>query len=733
MPAKQSENSEPVMGQVTLEQLFTTEAYKSASFGPARWREDETGYTVLVAAAANPQRKELHQYHTATGECQVILSLEQLPHESDGQPIKIDNYAWSDDQQQLLLFSNTQRVWRINTRGDYWVWHIGQNRWHKLGGDAPPASLMFAKFSPDGQAVAYVRDNNLYVEKLAEGTITQLTHDGSSTLINGTSDWVYEEEFRLRDGFCWSPDGQQIAYWQFDASGVGSFNLINNTDSLYPQLTPIPYPKVATTNSACRVGVVSTSGGPTTWFAVPGDSRQHYIPRLLWPENSDHLIIQQLNREQNWNRLWAGDPQDGSVELFMVEADPAWVAMQDIQWLKESQSFLWLSDRDGWRHLYRVSGHGQGLMLLTPGDYDVIGVAGVAEQAGWVYFVASPENATQRYLYRVPLDGTGVAERLTPMDQPGTHDYQLSVQGHWAFHTYSTFDSPPMVTLISLPDHRPVRVLEANDLLRQKVQALQKQPTEFFRIAIAEGVELDGWCIKPPDFDPERRYPVLFHVYGEPAGQTVLDRWAGERGLWHLLLAQRGIVVMSVDNRGTPAPRGRAWRKSIYRQIGILNPADQSAAAQAILASRPYLDSSRVGVWGWSGGGTTTLHLLFKYPHLYQTGIAVAAVSDQRFYDTIYQERYMDLPDDNPDGFRDGSPINFAHQLQGNLLLIHGTGDDNVHYQSFEVLVNALIKANKLFSMMAYPNRTHAIKEGENSSRHLHETMTHYLLEHLAS
>ena len=347
------------------------------------------------------------------------------------------------------------------------------------------------------------------------------------------------------------------------------------------------------------------------------------------------------------------------------------------------------------------------------------------------YFLASPDNPTQCYLYRAALNGDGRVERLTPAGSPGTHTYQISTKARWAFHTYENFDTPPVISLISLPDHQMVRVLEGNQALQEKVAALKKRPAEFFRQTIAEDLQLDGWFVKPPDFDPAQKYPLLFYVYGEAAGQTVLDSWGGKRALWHMMLAQQGYLVMSLDNRGTPAPRGRAWRKGIYRQVGILTTADQAAAAQAIIDSRPYVDPARVGVWGWSGGGSMTLNLMFKHGNIYKTGIAIAAVSNQRYYDTVYQERYMGLPDDNEEGFRDGSPITFAEGLAGNLLLIHGTGDDNVHYQCFEAVVNELIKYNKQFSMMAYPNRSHAIKEGENTSRHLYTLMTNYIKTHL--
>lgn len=723
---------------LTLDRLFNGDEFKVTPFGPARWLPDDDGYTTLEAAALSTETavsdtkvKEIVRYDIRTGTRTVLVTADQLRPAADEQPLLIEDYHWSPDKTRLLIFTHSQRVWRQNTRGDYWVLDLQNGQLMQLGGNAPSAMLMFAKFAPDSRAVAYVREHNIYVEVLDTGAITQLTTDGDDIHINGTADWVYEEEFRLRDGFCWSPDSQYIAYWQFDTSDVNTFYMINNTDTLYPRLLPLPYPKVGTTNAACRVGVVSVAGGATTWFAVPGDARQHYIPKMEWAASSEQVIIQQLNRLQNQNRVMLADIATGTVHTILTETDEAWVDVHnDLKWLDDGAAFTWVSDRDGWRHLYRVSRDGQEMTLLTPGAYDVISVQQVVAQTGWAYFIASPQNPTQRYLYRTRLDGSGDVEQLTPVTVPGTHSYDLSPTGEWAFHTYSTMDTPPLVSLIALPQHQSLRVLQANLALHERVAALRRQPTEFFRVHIAD-VALDGWCIKPPDFDPTRQYPVLFYVYGEPAGQTVLDRWEEKRYLWHVLLAQQGYVVISVDNRGTPAPRGRAWRKCVYRQVGVLTTADQAVAVQTILAERPYLDPARVGVWGWSGGGSMTLSLLFKHPDIYQVGIAIAAVSDQRLYDTIYQERYMGLPDDNAVGFRDGSPITFAHQLQGKLLLIHGTGDDNVHYQAFEKVVNALIRHNKPFAMMAYPNRSHAIKEGENTTRHLYSLMTRYLQENL--
>jgi len=761
--------SDAAADYLNLERIFSSDEFEPERFGPARWLEDGSGYTTLEDSEAETEAvlgtpyggcegsrrlakqgcfasetggKDIVWYDPKTGSREIMVPSTRLIPNSESKPLKIDDYCWSPDGKKLLIFTNTKRVWRRNTRGDYWALDMAPalscesksgGELQKLGGDAEPSTLMFAKFSPDGRRVAYVRERNLYVQNLKNLRIKQLTKDGSDTIINGTSDWVYEEEFGLRDGFRWSPDGKSIAYWQFDTEGVREFYLINNTDSLYPKLTTFQYPKVGETNSACRVGVISSRGGQTKWLKVPSDSRNHYIPKMEWAANSKKTVVfQRLNRLQNTNEVMLGNIRNGRIRKILTEHDEAWVDVGDnLKWLNNGKSFTWLSERDGWRHLYLVSRSGKKITLLTPGQFDVISVQSIDEEGGWVYYIASPDNPTQCYLYRVGLDGSGKAERLTPADQEGTHKYQMSPDSKWAFHTYSSFDVPPIIELVRLPEHKTIRTLADNSELRSKLSKLKKSPTEFFRIDIGDGVLLDGWCMKPPDFDPERQYPLFFYVYGEPAGQTVRDTWDGKGYLWHLMLTQQGYLVMNVDNRGTPAPRGRAWRKCIYRQIGILASADQAAATRAIIKRWPYVDPTRIGIWGWSGGGSMSLNAIFRYPDLYHTAMAIAFISNQRFYDTIYQERYMGLPDDNEEGYKNGSPITFAHQLKGNLLIVHGTGDDNCHYQSCEALINELIKHNKSFSMMAYPNRSHSIKEGENTRRHLYELLTGYLKENL--
>ena len=723
--AQQSDHS-----LLTLERIFTSQEFTGETFGQARWIDGGAGYTKLEKSAAANSKRDIVRYETATGKRSVLVGADRLIPAGQTTQLDIEDYSWSADGKKLLVFTNSQRVWRQNTRGDFWALELASGKLTRLGRDAKPSTLMFAKFSPDGTRAGYVRENNLYVENLADGHVTPLTSDGSRTIINGTFDWVYEEELDLRDGWRWSPDGKSIAYWQLDAEGVRDFYLINDTDDLYPKIIPIQYPKAGTTNSAGRVGAVSAEGGATRWLEVPGDPRNNYIARMNWAASSSELVLQQLNRLQNTNRVFIGDVRSGQVKNVLTDRDDAWVDIQgdDIEWIEDGKRFIWVSEQDGWRHVYLVNRDGGSQKLITNGAFDVITVEGVDETGGWLYYLASPDNATQRYLYRTRLDGQGKAERMTPANQPGTHTYNVSPRAGWAFHTYSTFATLPRTELVRLPEHTVARVLVDNAALKEKLGKLKRPAVEFFQVAVADGVQLDGWIIKPPGFDPSKKYPILFYVYGEPASQTVLDRWGGARGLWHQMLAQQGYLVASVDNRGTPGPRGRAWRKSIYRQIGSLSSQDQAAATRAI-CRWPFVDSSRVAIWGWSGGGEGTLSAIFRYPDVYGTGMAVAPVVDMRYYDTIYQERYMGLPKENAEDYKRCSPLTYADQLKGNLLVVHGTGDDNVHYQNTEALINALVEANKPFTMMAYPNRSHGISEGKNTTRHVYELLTRYLRE----
>ena len=715
---------------LTVKRIFSSGEFDGES-ATGRWLEDSSGYTTFETSKAPGGGRDLVRHDPKTDQQESLVKASELgpPHESS--PPAMDDHTWSKDRSKLLIFTNTRKVWRTNSRGDYWVLDRTSHELRKLGGDAPASTLMFAKFSPDGRCVAYVRERNLYVEDLQSRRITALTTNTAPEIINGTFDWVYEEEFFLRDGFRWSPDGRWIAYWQLNTEGVREVTLVNNTDELYPMAQRIQYPKTGELNSACRIGVVGAGGGPTRWLEVPGDPRNHYLFDLEWPEGSTEIFLQQLNRLQNTNHVLLADPLTGSVRTLFTDTDAAWVeAHQNLKWLKDGKRFVFQSERDGWDHLYLARVDSDKLKLLTPGKHDAISLVHVDDTAGRLYYLASPKNPTQRYLYRADFSGNKT-ERVTPATQPGSHSYQISPDGRWAFHTWSSSEQPPMTELISLPDHKQVRMLVDNQKLKERIAALKLSPTEFFKVPVAKGIELDAWCIKPPDFEVTKKYPLLIHVYGEPAGSTVHDSWGGGSQLWHQMLAQQGYVVMSFDNRGTATPRGREWRKSIYRQVGILASKDQAAALTNVLATRAYLDPKRVGIWGWSGGGSMTLNALLRYPDLYSTGISIASVPNMRLYDTIYQERYMGLPDDNAEGYRNGSPLTFAGQLQGNLLVVHGTGDDNCHYQGVEALVNEFIRNGKQFQLMTYPNRSHGINEGSGTTLHLRDLMTAYLNEKL--
>jgi dipeptidyl-peptidase 4 len=702
----------------------------SSQTGDIRWSVDGNSYYLV-------EKNELVQYTLPDNKPLVVLSKQQLTPTGSSNPLQFSYYSFSGDQQKVLLFTNTKRVWRLNSKGDYWMLDRKSGSLSQLGKTLPASSLMFAKFSPDGNSVAYVSGNNIYVEDLATSQIKALTSDGSLTLINGTFDWVYEEEFDCRDGFRWSPDSKKIAYWQIDASSIRKYYLINNTDSIYSRVIPLEYPKVGEKPSSCKVGVVNIADTKTTWMHIPGDPAQNYLIRVEFIPSTDNLLIQQLNRKQNSSKLYISEIATGNSRVIEEEIDQAWVDIyqpgnhylisftNSFIWLNETKSILWDSEKDGWRHLYQVSLEGKPEKLVTKGNYDFTDITYVDHKKGYVYFMASPDNATQNYLYRTKLDGSGTAELLSPASLKGTHSYSFSPNGKYAAHLFSNSFTRPAREFITVANQKPLNEKES---IVARLDSLKVKPvTEFFKIKTIDNVEMDGWMVKPVNFDPAKKYPVVFYVYTEPAEATVKDSYGRGRNYWYLGdMAKDGYIYISLDNRGTPAPKGAAWRKSIYKKIGQINIHDQAMAAKEIL-KWDFVDPERIAVWGWSGGGSATLNLMFQYPEIYKTGIAIAAVANELTYDNIYQERYMGLPQENMEDFIKGSPITYAKNLKGNLLYIHGTGDDNVHYQNAEMLLNELIKYNKQFQFMAYPNRTHGISEGEGTSVHLATLYTSYL------
>jgi len=698
--------------------------------GRINWLKDGASYTRLEAG-------EIVRYNLPANSKTVIVNKEKLVPSGSGRPLNIRSYSFSADAKKVLIYTNSKKVWRLDTRGDYWVLDLGDNSLKQVGKNRPASSLMFAKFSPDGTKVAYVSEYNLYVDDLVANSQKQLTTDGNRKFINGTFDWVYEEEFFCRDGFRWSPDSRQIAFWQIDAHNTKDYLMLDLADSIYPFTKPVEYPIAGETPSSFRIGVVNISNAGIKWMNIPTDPvLGSYVPRMEWTPASNEIIVQHLNRRQNESELMLCNPTTGEAKSIYQEKDSAWIDIlplwdDDYQWggwdwLNGGKEFVWATEKDGWRHLYRVSNDGKKETIITAGNYDVMDIAAIDEKSGYVYFFASPENATQKYLYRTKLDGKSKAERLSPASEPGTHDYNVSPTGQFAFHSFTNYYTPSVSEWLSLPDHKGLNGVNAVSDALTKVDR-PKPPVEFFKVKTSEGVEMDAWIVKPNNFDATRKYPIVFYVYTEPWGQNVKDEYGTANNfLYQGDMANDGYIYVSIDNRGTPVPKGRAWRKSVYRNLGIVNIRDQALAAKEIIKS-PFIDTSRVAVWGWSGGGTATLNLMFQYPEIYKTGIAVAAVGNALTYDNIYQERYFGLPQDARQDYIKGSPITYAKNLRGHLLYIHGTGDDNVHYNNAEMLINELIKYNKPFQLMSYPNRTHGISEGPGTFQHLSTLYTSYL------
>lgn len=768
----------PDSNRLTLDRIIASGEFRQESAPGIEWINEGEYYLTSEPSETISGAEDIVKYNTSDNSKEIFVKADQLIPQTGTKPLDAASIQLSPDGKKLLIFTNTKKVWRKNTRGDYWVLDMTSNKLIQLGFDVdtvwlrtnhdpqanlislPESSLMFAKFSPNSEYVAFVSKSNIYVQNISSNTLIQLTHDGSKDIINGTFDWAYEEEFGCQDGFQWSPDGNYIAFWQIDASTIPDFLMINNTDSNYSRTIEVEYPKAGVDPSKCRVGVAYAFGNNITWMKIPGDPQQNYIPKMQWvnhdyqkigesvkpvgkktnviivegvntknPLLQDYkLIVQQLNRKQNEIKFWECDPINGNAKLIYSEEDYAYIELpnNDLFESADGKYVFFTSEKDGWNHIYKLSLDDQTEVNITPGNYDVVDIKGINEETSDVFFTASPENATQRYLHKVNYKTPGSLEKVTPYGYEGTNIYDISPNGKYAIHSFSNAKIPKTTDLITLPSHNIITSLVDNKKYKEKIASLNLPEFEFFKITTEDGVEMDGKILFPPAFDSTKKYPVLMYVYGEPGGQTALDRWEFD---WHYLLSQMGYIIVTMDNRGTPAPKGREWRKNIYMNNGAIPARDQAMALKKI-SEWNFIDRERIAVWGWSGGGTTTLHLLFRYPDLFQTGMAVAPVTDLHLYDNIYTERYMGLPQENEWEYKECSAVTFAKNLKGNLLLVHGTGDDNVHYQNSEVLINELVRHNKKFQMMSYPNRTHSIREGANTTKHLYNLLLDYLVTH---
>jgi dipeptidyl-peptidase-4 len=666
-----SDNDSPL----NLKRIYQENEFASERMDSFRWLADSSGYTATEQSSVtfvNDQGdsvsigEDIVVYDPNTLQRKTVVNALQLMPKNSQKALSIDDYIWSTDRQKLLIYTNSKKVWRSNSRGDYWLFDLAQKTLIQLGGKkVKPSSLMFAKFSPNGQHIAYVVDNNIYLETLATQQLTALTDDGVNGIINGVFDWVYEEEFTIKDGFRWSPDSKKIAYWQLDTTGSKDFLMINNTDALYPTVSRFPYPKVGEVNALAKVAIINIASTHTVWTQLPNNSRDMYIPRMNWSGNSHQILIQHVNRKQDTNHLYLANAKDGVVNKIMVEKEQQFLDFfDDARWLDNGKSFIWTSERSGWRHLYRISRDAKQIINLTNGNFDITSIQALDEKNGWIYYIAAADNVAQRYLFRSKLDGSLSHQRITPATFTGVNHYQMSANGQWAIHSHSRFDQPTQKRLIQVDNHQQRQLLMDNKSLIQKLAKLSQPSHEFFQVNAQDGLVLDGYLIRPADFDPTKKYPIIFYVYGESWGQTVQDRWRGNAYLWDKMLTEQGYIIASIDNRGTRAPKGRAWRKSIYGAVGVLSSRDQSDALLAMAKRWEFIDTDRVGIWGHSGGGSMTLNMLFRYPEQYHVGISQAPVADQRLYDTIYQERYSGLLADHANGYKIGSPITFAKKLK---------------------------------------------------------------------
>jgi dipeptidyl-peptidase-4 len=730
VPAPSAGESAPdalARAESRLRAIYERREFVAKLVRPAAWLPDSSGFLALQETAAGSNERELVQYETATGQRTVLLSLAQLVPPAGSKPLAIDDCVASPDGSRVLLQTNA----RVDESGggrrlvDYWMLERRSGTLRELVVAVDRVPLRNS-FSSDGQHMLYVREHNLYARDLRSDQTATLTTDG-----------VVDAMMNAGAGASWSPDGRQIVYVQSDSRAVGLRPMLDQSDPTYPKVRYRRYARVGTTIPTLRVGVVGAEGGETRWLPIAAAPAGFYLGGVSWAGSSDEVLVEKLSRGRDAREFLLVNVRAGSVAQMYQETDPAWVdasynANAGLEWIRDGRAFVLLSEKDGWRHAYVVSRDGTQQTLLTPGPSDIIARGRVDERGGFFYYLASPDNATQRYLFRVRLDGTGKPERVSPQHPPGTHGYDFSPDGRFAVHAYSTYDTPPVFELVELKPQRVVRVLEDNQALRARAAASITRPIEFLKLTIAGGVEMDAWLMKPPNFDASKKYPVFVFIYGEPHLQTVTDDWSGGgQNLFSRAIAEAGYLVVSIDNRGTPAPKGAAWRRAVYGSLGPLSTEEQAAGLRELGRTRPYVDLSRVGIWGWSGGGSNTLNAIFRKPDDYQVAIAVAPKPQPELYNAWFQEIYMRTREENPEGYRRAGAIHYAEGLKGHLLIVHGTGETNTHLQITEGLVDRLIELGKRFDYMSYPNRDHGLSEGPGTSLHLRLLIARYLIEHL--
>ncbi|NGP89268.1 S9 family peptidase [Fodinibius halophilus] len=713
----------PVQAQEKKEITFKDVA--SGTFSPSgiqqvNWMKDGQYYTTVERTENDI---ELRKYNILTGDYEVLVATSSLRVEGREKPVLIQGYQFSADESKILIKTDVERIWRRSTREHYFIYDLKTGKIQKL--TKSDKKQQYAKLSPSGEKAAFVRDNNLYLVNLETGEEKAITTDGKfNHIINGATDWVYEEEFGIARAWYWSPDGEKIAFYRFDESRVKEF-FMTDWGELYPGLTRFKYPKAGEKNSIVKIGVYDLQQDQTTWMDI-GSENDQYIPRINWTKNSNVLAIRRMNRLQNKQDLMLADVNTGETEIIKTETRDAWIDVNDnLKFLQNGDQFIYTSEESGYNHIYLYDMSGELIRQITKGDWEVTNYLGYNEDSGKVYYVSTEASPLQRHLYSINIDGSG---KVKLSDGEGWNGINMSRDYKYYIETYSAPQSPPQYTLHK-GNGEKVRVLEGNTALKDTLSKYAMPSKEYIEIPL-EQATLNGYIMKPHDFDPEQKYPVLFYVYGGPGSQTVSKRYGGrQRPTWHRYLTEQGYIVVSVDNRGTGG-RGRDFEKQLYKKLGQYEVQDQINAAKYLIEQYDFIDTSRIGIWGWSYGGYMSSLVLAQGNDIFSTAIAVAPVTNWKYYDTIYTERFMQTPQMNPEGYKNGSPLTYAGQIEGNYLLVHGTGDDNVHFQNAVEMVDKLVAEDVQFETMYYPNRSHGIYGG-NTRNHLFKLLNNFILENL--
>lgn len=687
------------------------------------WMKDDRFYSVkedgkILKYSIKDRKKNADAEPVAT-----IADLAALRVEGSEEEIKFESYSFSDDEKKIMLTSEGEKIYRHSSKEKVFVWDQDQKKLYSIH---KGEKLKFCTFSPDGSKVAYVFDNNLWYYDFGSTQPVQVTKDGKwNEIINGGTDWVYEEEFAFDKAFFWSPDNNKLAYYRFDESKVKEFSM-DMYGGLYPEPYKFKYPKAGEDNAIVTIHIHDIAKRADVNVDI-GTETDQYIPRIKWTKSAEWLAVIRMNRLQNKAEMMLVNSNDGKSRVIMTEERPTYISeISDNTWhfLDNGKEFLWRSERDGWDHIYRFDLSGNLVNQVTKGEWEVTEISDIDEKNQTVYYMSTEGSTMERHLYKIKFDGSGKT-RLTKAK--GWHSVSFSSNHSFYYDSYSTISSAP-VTALYKNDGKQELMLEDNAAFAEKLTEYDMAEPKFFQLKTSDAVMLNGWMIKPTDFDESKKYPVLMFVYGGPGSQTVKNQFGYFNYIWYQMLAQRGYIVVSVDNRGTGG-RGEAFKKVTYADLGKYETIDQVEAAKW-LGRQDYIDEERIGIWGWSYGGYMTSLCLTKGEGTFKMGMAVAPVTNWRFYDTIYTERYLKKPQDNASGYDDNSPINFAKDLQGKYLLVHGTADDNVHYQNSLEWSDALVKANKQFDMFYYPNKNHGIYGGVTRF-HLYQMMTDFVEENL--